>query len=115
MGNPLLAAGRLDRRVTIVRVGDESTDSWGQQRAGSAVEIERWASVRPAPGTERFQSAQNAATALWRFVFRWEAGLVDVTCKLRTGDDGRLWDVKSADPIGRREGWEVLAAARMDA
>lgn len=114
MGNPLVAAGKLDRRVSILRDQATTRNSRNEEIASEPAVTTRWASVRPAPGVERFANAENAATALWRFVFRWEADLVRVTDRLRTEDDQRLWDVKSAEPIGRREGWEVLAAARME-
>lgn len=113
MGNTLLDAGKLDQRVTIVREGAPAKDSYGELVPGAPVETTRWASRSPAPGIERFANAENAATALWRFVFRWSADLVRVTDNLRTAD-GRTWDVKSVDPIGRNLGLEVLAAARME-
>lgn len=112
MGNALLSAGKLDRRVTILRAGGASTDSWGEDDPGADVETVRWASVRPAPGTERFANAENAATAVMRFVFRWEAGLVEPTDRLRHA--GLTYDVKSVTEIGRREGIEVLAVARVE-
>jgi head-tail adaptor len=111
--NPLVAAGKLDRTVTIVRAGAPTRNSRNEEVPGAAVEKARWASVKPAPGAERFQSAENAASAVWRFVFRWEDDLVRVTDTLRT-EEGRSWNVHSADPIGRNEGWDVLASARME-
>lgn len=112
MGNALLAAGKLDRRVTIVRDGAATTDDWGEATAGTPARMTRWASMRPAPGTERFANAENAATAPMRFVFRWAADLVRVTDRLELG--GRTYDIKSVTEIGRREGWEVLAIARAE-
>lgn len=112
MGQQLLAAGRLDRRVTIVRDGPATKDSMGEAIASAPIEVERWASVRPAPGTERFANAENAASAPMRFVFRWEDDLVRATDRLR--HDGRTFDVKSVIEIGRREGLEILAVGRTD-
>jgi head-tail adaptor len=110
MGNALLAAGKLDRQVTILTAGAGTLNEYNETVPGASVETVRFASVRPAPGTERFVNAENAAQAVMRFVFRWEAGLVPVTALLRT--DGRDYDVKSVTEIGRREGLEVLAVAR---
>jgi head-tail adaptor len=106
MSNPLVLAGRLDRRVAILRDGTPTRNSRNEE-----IPV-RWASVKPAPGTERFASAENAATAPMRFVFRWAADLVRVTDRLR--HDGRDYDIKSVTEIGRREGWEVLATARAE-
>lgn len=113
MGHPLMAAGKRDRRVTIVRP-TYSRNAINEPIAGAPVEKVRWASVRPAPGTERFQSAETAAAAPMRFVFLWEADLVRVTDSIEH-DDGRTYAVSSVTEIGRREGWEVLATARGEA
>jgi hypothetical protein len=70
MANPLVAqAGKLDRRVTIIRAGTP-TRTAGEETPGTPVET---ALVLGQAGArhERFQSAENAATALWRFIFRW--------------------------------------------
>jgi SPP1 family predicted phage head-tail adaptor len=109
MGKALLAAGALDRRVTIVRATVASTNDYGEPVPGDPIETTKWASARPAPGTERYQNAQNAAEIVMRFVFRFEAELVPLTATLRL--DGVNYDVKSVIEIGRREGLEVLAVA----
>lgn len=109
MGNKLLEAGRLDRRVTVLRPSF-TRDAHNELVAGEPVPTERFASVRPAPGTERFQDAETAAAAPMRFVFRWEAELVKVTDSIE--HDGRTYAVASVTEIGRREGLEVLAVAR---
>lgn len=110
MGNPLLDAGKLDRRVTIER-STASVDGHGEDILVWGSHATRWASARPAPGTERFQSAELAAQSVTRFVFRWEDGLVSVEDRL-LHDDGRRYAISSVMEIGRREGWEVLATAR---
>lgn len=110
MGNRLVDAGRLDRRVTIVRDGVGTRDGHGQLVPGAPVLTETWASVRPAPGTERFVNAENAASAPMRFVFRWRADLVRETDRIE--HDGLTFHVASVTEIGRREGIEVLATAR---
>lgn len=110
MGNSLLRAGRLDRRVTIRRAGASTRNSWGEQVPGASTETVRFAAVSPAPGTERFANAENAASAPMRFVLRWEPDLVEVTDSLLL--DGRTFEIRSVTEIGRREGIEVLATAR---
>lgn len=111
MGNRLLQAGRLDRQVTIERA-TSVRDSHNEETQTWAEHATRWASVRPAPGTERFQNAETAAEAQMRFVFRWEDDLVRVTDRLL--HDGRHYEISSAIEIGRREGWEVLGTAGVD-
>jgi head-tail adaptor len=108
--NPLVAAGKLDRRVTIVRP-TFTRNAENERVEGEPERVARWASVRPAPGTERFQNSETAAEAPMRFVFRWEADLVEVTNTIED-EDGRPYAIASITEIGRREGWEVLATAR---
>jgi SPP1 family predicted phage head-tail adaptor len=108
--NSLLQAGKLDRRVTIERF-TAATDTHGEEVQTWTAHATRWASVRPAPGTERFQNAETAAEAPMRFVFRFEDDLVRVTDRL-LHEDERTYYVASVTEIGRREGWEVLATAR---
>lgn len=109
MGNALLQAGKLDRKVTINRP-TWTRDEGNERVPGEPDTTTRWASVRPAPGTERFQDAETAAAAPMRFVFRWEDDLVRVTDSIT--HDGRDYAVASVTEIGRREGIEVLATAR---
>ncbi|HEY8593307.1 MAG TPA: head-tail adaptor protein [Sphingomicrobium sp.] len=107
-----LNIGALDRRVTIVRDGAPTEDSWGQSVPGAASEVTRWAAVKPAPGTERFQNAENAASAPMHFFFRWSAGLVEPTDRLRF--DGHDFEVVTPpEEIGRREFLRVQAVAKV--
>jgi hypothetical protein len=66
-------------------------------------------SVRPAPGYRavpmRRECGDGAVAVHLPLERRPGAG----DRQLRTAD-GRVWDIKSADPIGRNEGWDVLAA-----
>ena len=109
----LAEAGKLNRRVTIERAGVASWNGHGDPVPAAPVMTERWASITPVPGTERFANAENAASAPKRFVFRYEASLVQVTDTL-IDEDGRRFDIKSVDEIGFREGLEVLALARAE-
>ena len=109
--NRLVAAGKLDRRVRIDRA-TATRDAHNEETLTWAEHATRWASVKPAPGTERFRSAETAAEAPMRFVFRWEAGLVGVEDLLV--HDGRTYEISSVTEIGRRDGWEVLADARAE-
>lgn len=109
MAHKLVRSALFDRRVAILRPVF-MRDAHNEQVEGEPERVERWASVRPAPGTERFQDAETAAAAPMRFVLRYEADLVRVTDRIE--HDGRTYAVASVTEIGRREGWEVLATAR---
>jgi head-tail adaptor len=112
MGNALLEAGRLDRLVTIV-TPTYTTNSLNEQIEGTPTEKQRWASMKPGPGTERFQNAETAAQAPMRFVFRFEQDLLEVNGRIEADDD-RTYEILWWAEIGRREGIEALAVARAE-
>lgn len=85
-------------------------NAYNEEVEGAPVEVETLAGVSPAPGTERFQSAETAAQAPMRFVLRYRTGLITVEDSIRF--DGRIYAVSSITEIGTREGLEVLAVAR---
>lgn len=113
MGNPLLAKGRLSRRVTIVRPAvttnshNETVEDGEPQRTSTSC------SMAPGPGTERFQNAELAASAPMRFIFLYRPDLVRDTDRIEA-DDGRTYEILWWAEIGRREGIEVLGQARAD-
>lgn len=111
MGNPLMQTGKRNRRVTILRP-TFTRDAHNERVEGDPTRRKRWAAVTPAPGVERFQNSETAAQAPMRFVFDFEAGLVEVTDALE--HDGRTYAVASVTEIGLREGLEVLATARAE-
>lgn len=104
--------GDFDRLVSIVADESTTTDTWGQKIPTEADPIQVWAAVKPAPGTERFQSAEAAAQAPSRFFMKWRADLVKP--QYRILHDGKTWDIKSIVEVGRRDLLEVLAIARVD-
>lgn len=110
IGNPLVEAGKRDRWVTIVRP-TYTTNSMNEQVEGTPEEKGVFASMKPGPGTERFQSAEMAAQAPMRFVFAYRPDLIRVTDRI-AADDGRTYNVIWWAEIGRREGIEALATAR---
>lgn len=112
MGNSLTRAGNFTRPVTILKRNVTGTNSHNEQTVGPPTEIETLASVKPAPGTERFQSAEKAAEAPMRFVLRWRPGLLGVIDAIRF--DGRVFEASSVLEIGTREGIEVIGVARAE-
>jgi len=105
-------AGKFDRLVTIVTPVKPSTkDSWNEASGPPPTRVQTWAAIKTAPGTERFQSAENMALAPMRFFFRWREGLVLPTSSIEY--DGATFDVKSVEEVGRRELLQVGAVARV--
>jgi head-tail adaptor len=106
-------AGKFDRLVTIVtppKPDAASSDEWNEETGPPPSRVDAWAAIKTAPGTERFQSAENMALAPMRFFFRWRADLVRPTSRIEY--DGRTFDVKSIEEVGRRQLLQVGAVAR---
>jgi head-tail adaptor len=112
VGNPLLAAGRLNRKVTIVRPSF-TNNGHNEPVEGAPTRTSTWCSMAPGPGTERFANAELAGSAPMRFVFRWRPDLVRENDRIE-GDDGRTYEILWWAEIGLREGLEVLGQARSE-
>lgn len=106
-------AGKFDRKVVIVTpVKPNTTDAWNETTGPPPTRVSAWAAIKTAPGSERFQSAENLALAPLRFFFRWRDGLVLPTSRIEY--DGKIFDVKSVEEIGRRQLLQVLAVGMVD-
>lgn len=111
MGNPLTRAGNFTRPIAILR-RTTTTDDHNEEVEGEPTRVETLASVKPAPGTERFQSAETAAAAPMRFIIRYRPDPPTVKDAIEL--DGRAYAIASVTEIGTREGWEILATARAE-
>lgn len=108
----LIRAGKLDRRVTILRRGPIVDDGY-QSRPGSLQPIAtRSASVKPKMGREPIEAAGREGLTVMSFWMRFDS----LTRTIGPSDALELDDLRYeilAPPIqvGRREGIEVLAVA----
>jgi head-tail adaptor len=107
--NPLLAAGRLNRRVTIVRP-TFTTNSINEQVEGEPSRTTVSASMAPDLGGERFQNGELGPKLVMKFVFRWHADLVRLTDRIEA-DDGLTYEIIDRNEIGLREGIAVRGVA----
>lgn len=106
----MIAAGKLDRRITLQRA-TSSQDEAGQSIPAWSKVAEVWAQVLPLAAREPFQADQRAAWVDTKFVIRYRA---DVGPLDRVLYGGRTYDVVGVQEIGRREGLELLAYARAE-
>lgn len=109
-----MEAGKLDRRVTLLRASVERA-----ARSNAPVEtwspIGRvWASKRAVSDGEAAKSAEIAATVTDRFQIRWTSALSSVNAKDRLECGGVTYNIVAVREIGRREGLEISAKARAD-
>jgi head-tail adaptor len=119
-----MRAGRLDRRIVLERktvtqaASGEPIETWSKL-------AERWASVAPAQGVERFSDPQLAARQETEFRVRWSTAIADLSPLDRivypAVDAGAspmpetsLYDIRAVHEIGRREGLRIVAERRPD-
>jgi len=132
-----MIAGRLDRRISVLRKSVALSDSGEAVEAWSPVVVAVAASSRPVAGDERFGGEQYVASEQVEFRVRWRAELVDLSPLDRIVEpalalteiessppglvleasiaDRRQYDVMAVHELGRREGLQILASRRVDA
>lgn len=108
-----IAAGRLNRRITIERASF-TRNAAGEQVPSWATLAEVSAEVTPLSDGERIRAAEVSAEISMRFVIRWWPGVADVNPKDRVSYDGRVFDLWGVKELGFREGLELTAGARAD-
>lgn len=106
-----MRAGALDRRIRIEQQ-TTSQDGFGEPIVTWAILAVVAAEVRPLRGQERFQAQQFAAEATTRFRIRHRTDLDET---MRILYDGEEYDIAAISELGRREGLELLAKAKVPA
>lgn len=107
-----ISAGRLDRRVKILRRLASSDDGYGTQPGDWALLAERWASVRPRMGKENPEAGGMTARAVTSFWLRFDEVTREITELDAVELDGVRYEIVVPPlQVGRREGIELLAVA----
>jgi SPP1 family predicted phage head-tail adaptor len=96
------------RRATLVDDGVAMAEVWADH--GHPV----WASKTPISDGERWNAGAVGATVTARFRVRHSAFTAAITPKDRIVCDGQTFDIYGIKEIGRRDGFEITAAARAD-
>lgn len=104
-----MRAGSLDRRVTILR-REVSRNAHGEQVEEYEVLETVWAQKLDATGRELFTSQTTIAEGTARFRLRYRS---DMLATDRLSYDGREYDIVQIAELGRREGTEIVAVARV--
>lgn len=103
-----MRAGDLNRKITIQSV-TQTEDTYGAPVDTWATFVEVWAQVKPIRGDEYFAAQQVNARVDAVFRLRWLSGVLET---MRIHYDDKLWDIRSINELGFREGLEIYAEVR---
>lgn len=108
-----LAAGRLNRRITIRRIVAAVPDGVGGKVQSWGDHATVWAEAKPISDGERWRAEQSqvTATATHRFLVRWGVGVTPLD---RILFEGREFEISGVKEIGLRDGQEITAVARAE-
>lgn len=111
----MVDAGELDRRVRLRRLV-ETTGRGNSPVATWSTIATVWAKRTPLRDTERLASKQVQAATTDRFLVRWSAVVASLTARDRLVDvgTGEEFEISGLKEVGRREGREITATARVD-
>lgn len=108
-----MAAGKLDRRLTILRAALE--DDGFQTVPGDYATVSTIAASREdISDGERGRATGVSATATTRFHVRYSATSAAMTPKDRVSEGGQIFDIVGIKQLGRRVGFEITASRRAD-
>lgn len=107
-----MKAGKLDRRVTILRRGAPVDDGYtsNPETATLAIYAERWAGWKPATRAEQFENAGKEGKIGGVFHLRSDSLTRHITETDKVAHDGLIYDVLGISEIDRRVGIELLVA-----
>lgn len=109
-----MLAGRLDRRVDILRASI-TTGEYGEEEKAWPTLATRWASKADVSDGEKLRAQAVGATLTTRFQVRFDSVTSTLTAEDRIRCEGRDYDLVGVKEIGRREGLELTAVSRADA
>ena len=110
----MLAAGKLDRRITLERFGtykdefNSDVEAWGPL-------CTVYAAYEPIRDGEKFRAGETAAGLSARFTIRYSSQVADLNPKDRLTFKGVTYDILNLKEVeGRNVGLEITCAARGD-
>jgi SPP1 family predicted phage head-tail adaptor len=105
----VIQAGQLDRRVTLQR--PSPVDDGYTRTPGFADVATVWARRTKAGANKRLAAAQVGGTITHSFLINWSSKVAPVDTQWRLVCEGRVYEIVSADQVGRREGIIIDATA----
>lgn len=107
----MIPAGKLDRRVTILR-GSKSKDALNADILVWTAFASVFAMVMPVNDAERLRAGETLGLKSSRITVRYSKTMATVDHRDRLQFDGRLYDINGVKEVGRREFIEITATAR---
>ena len=106
-----MKAGKLDRSVSFLKLGSGVDDGYTTSAGAMLTQGVRKARYIPAMAREIFenQGREGKTPVVWEFRSDTLTRQVDMSWKLSY--DGRQYDIKGVQEIGRREGIRIEAVA----
>lgn len=103
-------AGERTSRVIFLRpVKAENAMGEDEETGAPAVYARAWARVKYGNAAERRSAAQESAVQTATFAVPYSAKLAALTTADQVQFAGGIWDIRSAVPVGDRDGIEVTA------
>lgn len=106
-----MSIGNHDRRIELFSVGASVDDGYTREQNGWLSEGTRKAVYKPAMRKEIFESAGREVTMPVIFEVRSDTLTRQITERWKIRYDGRDYDIKGVQEIGRRKGLRIEAVA----
>lgn len=103
-----MRAGELDRKIVIETL-TQTRDAYGATVDTWATFATVWAKKKDLRGDEYFAAQQVNVKVDAIFTIRWLSGVLET---MRINYDGKTWDIRNINELGRREGMELYAEVK---
>jgi hypothetical protein len=105
-----MKAGKIDRRLTILKRTEDDSGDWGPVYTYLPW-LAMWSSIQYDKADEEFAANELYSMRIMTFQTRWFAGVDD---RDRLECEGQYYDILGIREIGRRDGLEFKAQWRPD-
>lgn len=109
-----MKAGPRDARIAIAQPVAGTADAYGEAPVTWSLVGYRWAEALPVSDGERMANNQPLAVQMYRFRVLYDVAIGAINPTWRVTYQGRLYDVTGVKELGRNEGLEITATARVD-
>lgn len=101
----MLAAGTLDRRVTISQIVKTQSESGQVNTTWSALLSDIPARIVPTSGGQNFEADQRVSANVYTFQVRYMGVLISAGMRLTYNNE--VYNISYVSEIGRKDGFEI--------